>query len=459
MFETCKELQHRHDEPDARAHGGGHGHAPDQAESPGERALDEWGLQARRSPLEAGAANGKWVYFDAFSGAGGDMCAAALVDLGVPFGVMVDAVSQLQLNGVRPWLHAVQSSGIAGLKFEVDVVEGSQPERSYAAIVDLLQRSQLRAGTRELALRIFARLARAESQVHHVALEAVHFHEVGAADSLVDIVAVAAALDYLGGSIVCSPLPLGHGFVRCQHGLIPVPAPATVLCTGNLTTIDGGVAAELLTPTAAAILGETARTERWPAMAVERTGWGAGSRALPDRPNLLRVVLGQPATQFAEATAAKDVVNSQPHQLVETNLDDVTGELLGHSIERLMAVGALDAWATPCVMKKGRPGWTLSALGTVETGTLLAEVLLRETSSIGVRFSTVSRMTLQRQVYNVQTAYGVVPIKLSAGHGGALAHAKPEFDVCRALAEQHSVPVRVVVQAALNALEQEGDKG
>jgi pyridinium-3,5-bisthiocarboxylic acid mononucleotide nickel chelatase len=441
-------LLHRHGEHEPHA-GHAHAHAHAVAEHHHVAALADDALQLQREPLAPGAGQGQVLYFDAFSGAGGDMCVAALVDLGVPFAVIEKAVGALGLSGVRVAVYAAQAGAIGALGFDVHV-HGEQPQRSYAQIRELLAGAELAPSVRELAGRIFARLARAEARVHRVAVEAVHFHEVGAADSLADIVAVAAALDYLGAEVVCSELPLGRGFVHCQHGVIPIPAPATVLCLEGLWSKDTALEFELVTPTAAAVLGEVARPGHWPRMRAWRSGWGAGTRVLPDRPNALRVVLGEPLDAKASEPRAAGQGLLASHQLIETNLDDASGELVGHALSALLGAGALDAWAVPCTMKKGRPGWVLCALGVSEQAGAIADVMLRETPAIGVRFSACARQELQRTLRSVETRFGMLHVKVSGT--GDHAHAKPEFDECRALAEQHRVPVRVVWEAALAAL-------
>src|SRR5690606_30712921 len=225
---------------------------------------------------------------------------------------------------------------------------------SYAEIRALLEGSSLNAGVVRRALGIFERLGRAESEVHRIPLDAVQFHEVGAVDAIVDIVGAAACFEYLGARVMSSPVPLGSGTVSCQHGVLPLPAPATVNCLVGVPTYFAGIEGELVTPTGAAIVASVAESfARWPSFIPERVGWGAGSRELADRPNVLRVVLGQPTPERAL---------THSHVVVEATVDDMTGELAGHALSELLSAGALDAWASPVLMKKGRPGLVLSAL-------------------------------------------------------------------------------------------------
>ncbi|HEX2736022.1 MAG TPA: nickel pincer cofactor biosynthesis protein LarC [Polyangiaceae bacterium] len=440
---------HHHDHAHSRQARGEQGHAGEQAKSEPDPSrvvtIGEQELGLRREPLPRGAGRGMTLYFDAFAGAGGDMCVAALVDLGVPLHVVTDAVGTLGL-GIDLGISLKTAGSISALKLHV-TARTPQPERSYAEIKELLAGASLEPRARELALLVFERLARAEAKIHGVQLNEVHFHEVGAYDSIADIVGIGAALAYLGARVECSPLPMGRGFIECRHGRIPLPAPATLECLAGLITVDAGIEGELVTPTAAAFLGAIASSTRWPALRPRRTGWGAGQRTWPDRPNALRVVMGEPVEHSAAQTSL-----SYSHAVVETNLDDATGELIGHALGVLLGAGALDAWATPCTMKKGRPGLTLSALCVEAQSGAMADVLLRETSAIGVRVSPVLRQELPRTLRLVQTPFGEIPVKVSADLGSGLSHAKPEFDVCKQLAERHGVSVREVLTAALNAV-------
>ncbi len=412
----------------SHGHGHGHGHGRDRV------AAD-----LRIPPaLKSGAASGKIVYLDAPSGIAGDMTVAALLDLGVPADVVDAAIAALAIDGVVCRSEGTNISGIVARRFIVEETQ-RQAQRSYRDIRALIERADLRDGAARHAQAIFERLAAAEAQVHGVSIEDVHFHEVGAVDSIVDIVAAAACLAHLEGRLLVSPLPLGRGFVRCQHGRIPLPAPATILCLGGLETYDGGVDGELITPTGAAIAGALGRTGRWPRGVPLAVGYGAGTRTWPDRPNVLRAVLVQPSA------------DAQVHAVhIEVTVDDMTGELAAHVIEQCVGAGALDAWATPVIMKKGRPGLVLSVLCEPARREDLAQLLLNETTSIGLRYRDVSRTVRPRRMHTVTTCYGDVPVKISTG-AGAAPTVKPEFDVCARLAASAAVPVRVVIAAAVRA--------
>jgi pyridinium-3,5-bisthiocarboxylic acid mononucleotide nickel chelatase len=433
----------------SHAEGHGHSHSHSHAEGHGHSHEDARQGDATRfgnARLERGAGVGKILYFDCFSGVAGDMTVAALIDLGVPLEVVRESVAALGVGGVSVSVVPAQTGVIGGIRFVVEQ-EGAHPERSYRDILELLDAAPLQDGAKARAKSIFRRLAEAEAFVHRTPVEAVSFHEVGAVDAIADIVGAAAALDHLGAEIVCSPLPMGHGSIECRHGILPLPAPATVACLRGAPTYEANVEAELVTPTGAAIVASQAtRFERWPRLAPLAIGWGAGTRRLPDRLNALRVVLG-------DASAGQSVGEASPaatHYVLEANVDDMTGELTGHVIARLLAAGALDAWATPLTMKKGRPGLLLSVLASPPQVTVLESLLLSETSSLGVRRYGVARTERPREVVEVETPFGKLPVKIARGPFGP-PHAKPEFDACAAAARTHGVPVRVVLSAALAA--------
>ncbi len=433
---------HGHSHDHDHSHGHDHDHDHDHDHGHDHHGDPEGPPEAHREPLERGAGKGRLLFFDAFSGIAGDMTIAALVDLGVPFEVVERAVAPLGLANVRLELRRAYAGAIGATKFDV-LIEPGGAERSYREIDALLAKAPLEAEARELARRVFRRLAQAESEVHRIPIDEVHFHEVGAADAIVDIVGASACIAYLGAELVASPLPMGRGSVECRHGVLPLPAPATVGCLRGVPTYDAGIDAELVTPTGAAIVGAlVSRFERWPAMAPERIGWGRGTQDLADRPNALRVVLGapEPARAHGEVT----------HVVIEANVDDMTGELAAHAIESLLASGALDAWAVPITMKKGRPALTLAALAPRDAADRVADVMLRETSSIGLRRTPVTRTERPRRVVEVETRFGAIPVKISEGPYGA-PQLKPEFDACAERARAAGVPVREVIAAALEA--------
>ena len=376
------------------------------------------------------------------------MIVAALLDLGVPEAALREGLSGLALSGYELHVSRVRRSSIAGRYFDVRVTD-AHPPRDHATIVSMIEAAQtLTPGARALALRAFSILAHAEAQVHAVPVEQVHFHEVGAVDSIVDVCAAAIGLDYLGAEVVCSPLPLGRGTIRSAHGMIPLPAPATVLCLRDVPTYDAGIAAELVTPTGACLVAAVAHGfGQWPALRPERVGMGAGTKDWPDRPNLLRAVLGTPAPLTQAGTRSHGL-----HVVIEANLDDLTPEIAAFAMQRALAAGALDAWTTAIGMKKGRSAITLSVLARRDKLEELSKLLLSETTTLGLRHYPVDRIERPRRLVSVETIYGAIDVKV-AGGDGLDEQAAPEYEACRLAAETHAVPIRRVYAAALTAFD------
>ncbi|HEX5061546.1 MAG TPA: nickel pincer cofactor biosynthesis protein LarC [Kofleriaceae bacterium] len=321
--------------------------------------------------------------------------------------------------------------------------ENDHAHYHYAEIRWRISNAQLPPGTRTRALDIFDRLARAEAKLHGTSLDDVTFHEVGAIDSIVDVVGTAAALDWLGpASVTCASVAMGHGTLVCAHGVLPVPAPAAleVLREAGGVMTDGGVATELCTPTGAAILAAT--VTHWTSAPTARpvaVGWGAGDLDLPDRANVLRVVTLVPQVALAESVWQ-----------IDANIDDMSPELSGAATDALFAAGAVDVWWTPITMKKGRPALTLSVLAETAKRDDVINTILRETTTIGVRYSQLQRTVLARQMVEVDTRYGKIPVKV-AMDGNIVVNAAPEFEACASAARQHGVPVKLVFSAALAA--------
>lgn len=390
------------------------------------------------------------LYFDAFSGVSGDMTVGALLSLGVELERLRSELAVLPLGGYALRAGEKLVHGIRACKFDVDVAAhehgDSHPHRAYADIRAMLTGSALQPRVRETALAIFARLAEAEGRVHGVPADAVTFHEVGALDSIVDIVGTAiglAALDV--ESVYVSSLPLGSGTVTSQHGTIPVPAPATVELLRGFAVRVGDGSGELVTPTGAAIVATLARRgAALPPMSIDAIGYGAGTRTLADRPNLLRLLLGH-AT--AAAAAGDDLIE------IATNIDDTSPELYEHVMEQLFAAGARDVWLAPAQMKKNRPGTVLHVLAEPAAHEALAALVLRETSAIGLRFHLVRRVVLPREQITVGTEYGAVQVKIAHAADGTI-NVAPEYDDCRRIARERGVPLKVVYQAAIAAARQ-----
>jgi len=383
------------------------------------------------------------LYFDAFSGVSGDMTVGALLALGLSLEQLRAELQRLPLSGYSIDCEPVSVNGIGATKFSVQVHDHSPDDHShrpFRAIRALLEQSDLRAAAKEKALAIFTKLAHAEGRVHGIAPDDVEFHEVGAVDAIVDIVAAAVGFTVLGiEAAYVSPLPLGAGLVRSQHGPLPVPAPATLeLLKGYPTRLQDGEG-EMVTPTGAAIVATLARPAP-PVLRIDAVGYGAGTRRLVDRPNVLRLVLGEPAA----------VVGADEMVLIATNIDDANPEIYEHVIDRLLAAGARDVYLTPVHMKKNRPGIVLNVLCSEDDREPLTDLLLSETTAIGVRYHTVRRKLLARESVTVSTEFGPVRVKIAQGPDGR-DNVAPEYEDCRRVAIERKVPLKVVYQAALMA--------
>lgn len=384
----------------------------------------------------------KTAYFDAFSGLSGDMIVGAIVDCGADFAEFERAIRTMPLSGYRLSTRRKVVSGISALKFEVAVTE-PQPHRHYGDIRNMIEASSLSSSVRQRAIAIFQVLAEAEAKIHNTSSDRVHFHEVGAVDSIIDVVGTAWGLEALEvADLLVSPLPMGSGFARSQHGVIPVPAPATAeLLTGFPVKLGDG-AAEMVTPTGAAVLRALARPADLPlAFEVEKIGYGAGTRDLEDRPNVLRLMLGRERTSFDRDEMIE----------ISTNIDDLNPQIYDHVMERLFAAGARDVTLTPTMMKKGRPAVTLSVIAEASGRDSIAGIIFAETSSIGLRYHSVARLKLRREVREVDTRWGKIRVKVSGANGQAPITIAPEYDDCRRAANEHGVALRIVIDDAKNA--------
>jgi len=378
------------------------------------------------------------AYFDPFSGASGDMVLGALLDAGLALPDLRAELGKLDVRGYELRAESLTRHGLRGTRVSV-AVAGDQPGRDWAAIRALVAGSALDQGVKDAALAIFGRLAQAEAQVHGVPVDDVHFHEVGGVDAIVDICGAAIGLHLLGIARVFSGPPrLGSGFVQSQHGLLPVPAPATaelMAMVGAPTAAPPSgvepVAAELLTPTGAAILTVLAEFRR-PAFVPAAIGYGFGARELP-WPNALRVWLGE----------TDDAAEAGAELVLETNIDDMNPQFYELLVERLFAAGALDVWLTPIIMKKGRPATRVSALCAASRRGSLEDVLIENSTTLGVRALGVDRVKAPRRVETVVTRWGDVRLKLR-GWNGRVIGAVPEYDDCAAIARAHDIPLREV---------------
>lgn len=386
----------------------------------------------------------KTAYFDAFSGLSGDMIAGAMLDAGADLAELKSVVAALRLRGCRLSTRRKSVSGIEALKFEVDVLE-PQPERRLSDIRAIIEGAGIAPNIARDALRVFELLAEAEAEVHHTTPEDVHFHEVGAVDSIVDIVTAAWGFNQLGlGQVWVSTLPLGTGFAKSRHGIIPVPAPATVaLLAGFPVRVNDG-SSEMVTPTGAAVVKAFARPAPSPLQfEVERIGYGAGSKDFADRPNVLRLLIGRESAAF-EFDELLEIV---------ANIDDLNPQIYDHVCERLFGAGARDVTITSAIMKKGRPGVILSVLLEPALREQIANVMFAETSTIGLRFHPISRLKLPRRTLSVETRFGPIRVKVS-GVGSSPLTITPEYDDCHRAALTNEVPLKLVMDEARAAAKQ-----
>jgi pyridinium-3,5-bisthiocarboxylic acid mononucleotide nickel chelatase len=390
----------------------------------------------------------KVLYFDCFSGASGDMVLGALIDLGVPLDGLRSALGGLVPADCQLTATRVSRSGISAIQFGVtegDHVHepgGHARHRGLGEILAMIARANLPDRVRQRAGELFERLGRVEAGIHQVPIERIHFHEIGALDSIVDIVGSVWAIDSLGvDRIVSSPLNTGSGTVQTDHGRLPVPAPATLRLLEGVPAYATDVQGELVTPTGALLVaGHAVSYGPLPRMIVRQSGYGAGQRDVPGQPNVLRVVLGEDA-----GSTGQDRV-----LVVECNIDDMNPQFLGSLPDRLRQAGALDVFYSPVQMKKNRPGTLVTVLAPPDRRDAVLDLLFRETTTIGVRYHEAERECLTREWVTVTTGFGPVRIKV-ARRGAVVMNAAPEYDDCAALADAERVAVREVHAAALEA--------
>ena len=439
------------------------------------------------------------AYLECFSGISGDMFLGALVDAGVPPRMLEETVAALGIGG-RLEISWVVRSGISATKVDVWVDgekdlpreeywerQGQQREherlhelhghshfhlgetrtepalslpkgvsaphkdshshqhvRGLKEIEEIISAASISQGAKKTAISIFEALGRAEAKVHHTSIESVHFHEVGAVDALVDIVCAAVGVEMLGmDEIICSPLNVGGGMVKCAHGTFPIPAPATVELLKDAPVYSSGLQAELVTPTGAAIVKTLAsRFAAFPEMKIEKSGYGAGSRDFPGHPNVVRLTIGEAGPNALAAKTASETI-----AVLEANLDDLNPQVFGYVMDRLFEEGALDAFVMPVQMKKNRPGTLLTVLCKPEHASKLTQLIFSETTTLGVRRREEMRQALARRWENVRTPWGEVRIKIASMNGTVTNYA-PEYEDCRRIAAEHHVPLKTVIQEA-----------
>ena len=396
----------------------------------------------------------KTLYFDCFSGISGDMTIGALLDLGLDLNYLRAELQKLPIEGYELKASRVTRSNISAMKF--DVLMGGEEHHGHhhdhghfhrraSQILTMIRDSALNANTKRIADDIFTKLAISEGKVHHIAPEDVEFHEVGAIDSIVDTVGTAIGFDALGiERFLCSAINIGGGFIHCQHGVFPVPAPATADLLRQATIYQKHVETELVTPTGAAILAAVVNQfGQLSGFAAERIGYGAGTKQFPEFPNCLRLMLGEERSISSEQ-ARGDVM------VIEANIDDMNPQNFAYVNEKLLQAGALDVFTVPVQMKKGRPGQLLQVLAPSDAVDALSRVIFQETTTIGVRKYPADRTTLDREFVEVETEYGRVRIKVSK-FGGEVVNFAPEFDDCVRLARENNVPLKKVQAVAINA--------
>ncbi len=424
------------------------------------------------------------LYLDCFAGASGDMFIGALLDCGLDFDYLKTELSKLGVEGYELSLTRVDRSGISSAKFDVhlndhnhshehhhdhshehhhhdhgdshdhhhhDHSHAENPQshhehRSLSQIKQMISASSLSDSVKERALTIFQRIGEAESKIHGIPIETVHFHEVGAIDSIVDIVGACIGLEALRiERVVSSSVHVGSGTFKCAHGTYPVPGPATAELLKGLPIYSKDIEGELVTPTGAAIIATLACAYgNLPQMKIEKIGYGAGTRSYPKFPNVLRAILGEMEDSSSDDTPTTVAV-------IEANIDDLNPQVFGHLMEKALAQGALDLFYTPVQMKKNRPGVLLTLLCKPEDRNRMIDLIFSETTTLGVRHRQEQREILRREHVSVETEFGAIRIKTARASNGRLMNYSPEFDDCRTAAENHQVPIREVHLAAMQA--------
>ncbi len=374
-------------------------------------------------------------------GISGDMCMAALIDMGVDFKMVLKELKKLKADNIDVAIRKEARHSITGTTFRVRIKE-SHHHRTFKDIKKLISESKLAKDVKDLSISIFKEIAIAEGKVHGIKPEEVHFHEVGAMDSIIDIVGASIAIRSLKvDKIISSPIPLGSGWADTMHGRIPIPAPATVEILKGAPIVSTNIPFELTTPTGAAIIKTVADGfGPLPDMVIEKTGYGAGKKDFRESANVLRVMLG-------EAKDARAHMGPAGLLVMETNIDDMSPQTAGYLMERLFEAGALDVFFTPVQMKKSRPGVLLTVLTGEDMKESLLDIIFEESTSIGVRTYPVERECLERRIVKAKTPYGVVRVKVSL-RGGKIVNSQPEYEDCRELARKKKVPLKKIIEAA-----------
>jgi hypothetical protein len=389
------------------------------------------------------------AYFDCFSGISGDMTLGAFLDLGVPVEWLKEQLTRLPLAGFDVRVDTISRSGITAKCVQVQV-EDDTTSRDHAQIRSLITNSPLSRNIKQMSRDIFERIAQAEALIHGCTVDQVHFHEVGGIDAIVDIVGTALCMDYLNiKTVIASHVPLGKGFVSCEHGTLPVPAPATLGILKGVPVYGTKIPHELVTPTGAAILVTLAQSYgELPEMIIEKIGYGAGKREIESIPNLLRVIIG---TDFWGDTGQRASLHKDTVVVLETCIDDMNPEVFGFLMDRLFEHGALDVYWIPVFMKKNRPGTLVQVLCRRDLKEVLIDCILSETSTLGIRYYDAKRCMLTREDVIMNTAYGEIQVKRITELDGSV-RIVPEYEVCKTIARENKLPLRVVYDTIMKSI-------
>ncbi len=400
------------------------------------------------------------LYFDCFAGAAGDMILGALLDAGLPLEELTRALGSLAVDGIEISLDRVVKSGITAAKFRVHEMHPvhpahsghhAHPHHSLKDIFAAIDRSALSESAKARAIKMFRRLGEAEAAIHNTSLDQVHLHEVGALDSIIDIVGAAFAFEWFkAAQVVVSPINVGGGMVKIAHGVFPVPAPATVALLKDAPVYSSGIQMETLTPTGALILTEYATSYGpVPRMTIERSGYGAGDRELKDSPNVVRVIVGSCSDEPSGSSRAGHSRSMQV-AVLECEIDDMNPQIFGVLMEKLYAAGALEVFYSPIQMKKNRPGTLMTIVAKPDQRDAMTEIVFRESTTIGIRHQVLSRECLDREMVTVTTSVGAVRFKV-ASRDGRILNAQPEFEDLAKLSAERGIPVKEVQALAHKA--------
>jgi len=378
------------------------------------------------------------AYFDCFSGASGDMILGAMIDAGLSLKTLREELENLRVSGLRLKTRKVLKAGIAGTQVIVERENERRPHRNLKEMLSIIDRSRLDSEIKEKSKTIFQRIASVEATIHHIPIEEVHFHELGGLDSVVDIVGSVLGLRQLKvDEVWVSRVNVGGGFVKCAHGMLPVPAPATLSLMKGKPIYSSGIERELLTPTGAAILTTLgSKFGEMPLMKVEKIGYGAGRDELP-HPNLLRLMIGSSLKQ-----SGKERVT-----VIETNIDDMNPQLFDYIMERLFKMGAFDVFLIPVMMKKNRPGLLLTVISPMDKRQILTEFILRETTTLGMRWREEERVRAEREILILNTPYGKVRFKIAYWEGERV-NLSPEYEDCKRIAIKQGIPLKDIFDEA-----------